>query len=65
MLMQRMEKHIAKRKRAYKLSEAPIETAAALWNPLGRAFESSEEAYKTLHIGDPKAAQKLQSQERK
>jgi len=28
-------------------------------------FESSEQAYNTLHIGDPKAAQKLQSRSRK
>ena len=30
------------------------------WNGFGRPFESSEEAYNTLHIGDPAAAQKLQ-----
>ena len=64
MLTQRMEKHIAKRKKAYK-TENPIDVAATIWNPLNRPFESSEEAYTTLHIGDPKAAQKLQSQERK
>ncbi len=64
MLMKRMEKHIAKRKKAYKLEEAPIETAGRLWNGLDRPFESSEEAYNTMHIGDPAAAQKLQEQKR-
>ena len=31
------------------------------WSGFGRPFVSSEEAYNTLHIGDPAAAQKLQS----
>ena len=31
------------------------------WSGFGRPFESSEEAYNNLHIGDPEAAKKLQS----
>ena len=64
MLTKRMEKHIAKRKRAYK-TENPMDVAANQWNEIGRPFASSEEAYNTMHIGDPKAAQNLQSQSRK
>ena len=63
-LMKRMEKHIAKRKRAWK-TENPIDVAANTWNEKGRPFESSEEAYNGMHIGDPKAAQALQAQAQK
>ena len=54
-----MEKHIAARKKHYK-RENPIDEAANYWNDLGRPFESSDEAYNTMHIGDPAAAAKLQ-----
>ena len=63
MLMHRMEKHIAARKRHYK-RENPIDEAAALWNGIGRPFASSDEAYNSMHIGDPAAAQKLQAQKK-
>ena len=59
MLTRRMEKHIASRKKHYK-RENPIDEAANYWNDLGRPFESSDEAYNTMHIGDPAAAAKLQ-----
>lgn len=59
MLTRRMEKHIAARKKHYK-RENPMDEAAAYWNDLGRPFASSDEAYNTMHIGDPAAAQKLQ-----
>lgn len=61
LLTKRMEKHIASRKKHYK-RENPIDEAASYWNDLGRPFESSDEAYNTMHIGDPAAAQKLQQQ---
>ena len=63
MLMHRMEKHIAARKRHYK-RENPIDEAATLWNGIGRPFASSDEAYNSMHIGDPAAAQKLQAQKK-
>jgi len=58
-LKARMEAHIAKR-------EAEVGHANPMytnlnWSGFGRPFESSEEAYNTLHIGDPEAAKKLQS----
>ena len=31
------------------------------WNGFGRPFATSEEAYNTMHIGDPEAAKKLQA----
>ena len=31
------------------------------WNGFGRPFKSSEEAYNSLHIGDPEAAKRLQA----
>ena len=40
--------------------EAPIYTNATKWNGIGRPFASSDEAYKTLHIGDPETAKRLQ-----
>ena len=63
LLMHRMNKHIAARKRHYK-RENPIDEAAALWNGIGRPFASSDEAYNSMHIGDPAAAQKLQAQKK-
>lgn len=39
---------------------APIYTNTN-WNGCGHFFETSEEAYTTMHIGDPGAAQKLQA----
>ncbi len=63
MLKARMEKHVAKRAKAWK-TQSPIDVAANLWNDLGRPFASSEEAYETMHIGNPAAAQKLQAQKK-
>ena len=64
MLTKRMEKHIAKRKRAYK-RRTRWTSPPTSGDEIGRPFASSEEAYNTMHIGDPKAAQNLQSQSRK
>lgn len=57
MLEERMKKHIAKREEATG-RPAPIHHnfLAGRKEP----FRSSEEAYNTLHIGDPEAARKLQ-----
>ena len=57
MLRRRMEEHIERRMRETGLS-----------NPINHQknwvrFRTSQEAYDTLHIGDPKAARKLQAQE--
>ena len=41
--------------------ENPMITNAAKWNGFGKAFESSEEAYNSMHIGNPEEAQKLQA----
>ena len=53
-----MEAHIKKREAEVGHPD-PIYTNLN-WNGFGRPFVSSEEAYNTLHIGDPAAAQKLQ-----
>jgi hypothetical protein len=58
-LRARMEAHIAKREAEVGHTN-PMYTNLN-WSGFGRPFESSEEAYNTLHIGDPAAAQKLQS----
>jgi len=58
-LTERMEAHIKKREGETGRIN-PMETYAKLWNPLGRPFESSEESYNTLYIGDPETARKLQ-----
>lgn len=57
-LTDRMLAHIAKRERETGRT-APIYTNLN-WSGFGRPFTSSEEAYNTLHIGDPEAAKKLQ-----
>jgi hypothetical protein len=57
-LKARMEAHIAKREAEVGHPD-PIYTNLD-WNGFGRPFESSQEAYDNLHIGDPAAAQKLQ-----
>ena len=59
-LTARMNDFIAKREKAVG-RENPMITNAALWNGFNKAFESSEEAYNSLHIGDPAEAQKLQA----
>jgi len=64
MLMKRMKEHIEKRKIAWN-TENPADVAAGIWNGISRPFESSDEAYNTMHIGDPEAAQKLQAQRKK
>jgi arylsulfatase A-like enzyme len=59
MLMGRMKAHIARRERA---TDRPNPICHNLnWSGHGRPFESHEEAYSTLHIGSPQAAQKLQA----
>ncbi|HHX72300.1 MAG TPA: hypothetical protein GX701_05165, partial [Clostridiales bacterium] len=45
-------------------TENPIDIAANIWNEIGRPFASSDEAYNTMHIGNPAAAQKLQAQKK-
>ena len=39
----------------------PMITNADKWNGFKKAFESSDEAYNSLHIGDPQEAQRLQA----
>jgi len=63
MLTKRMNDHIEKRKKAWN-TENPVDVAAGIWNDVSRAFISSDEAYNTMHIGDPGAAQKLQAQKK-
>lgn len=60
-LTAKMEAHIAKREKETG-SEDPIYTYADKWNGFGKAFESSDEAYHSLHIGDPEEAKKLQAE---
>jgi len=66
MLAARMSRFIARRERQTKRTN-PMLTQGA-WHgheEVGSAFESSEQAYKVLHIGDPKQAAKLQAKARK
>lgn len=58
-LKARMEKHIKKREKQTGRQD-PIYTYANLWNGYGKPFESSDEAYNGLHIGNPEAARQLQ-----
>jgi arylsulfatase A-like enzyme len=58
-LTARMEAHIKKRE-AETGRTNPMYTNLD-WNGFGRPFVSSEEAYNSLHIGDPEAAKKLQA----
>lgn len=58
-LKARMEAHIKKRE-AETGRTNPMYTNLD-WNGFGRPFESSQEAYDSLHIGDPEAAKKLQA----
>jgi arylsulfatase A-like enzyme len=59
-LTDRMNAHIAKRE-AETGRQNPVITNATQWNGFGKAFESSEEAYNTMHIGDVGRAQRLQA----
>lgn len=62
MLKTRMEKHISKRTRETG-RENPMYNNLN-WHGCGCGpFTSSEQAYNTLHIGDPEAAKKLQQKE--
>jgi arylsulfatase A-like enzyme len=57
----RMDVHIAERTKATG-RPAPIETVLDWHGKAGRgAFTSSQEAYDTLHIGDPEAGRRLQA----
>ncbi len=58
-LRNRMEAHIAKREKEVGHAN-PMYTNPRWSGEIDRPFASSEEAYNTLHIGDPEAAQKLQ-----
>jgi arylsulfatase A-like enzyme len=64
-LKARMDKHIAAREKATGTINPILNQPG--WH--GKAeidyFTSSQQAYDTLHIGDPKAAAKLQSESRK
>jgi arylsulfatase A-like enzyme len=63
MLTKRMEAHIAKRTRETG-RENPMVTNLN-WHGKGIGpFQTSQQAYDTLHIGSPKAAQKLQAGEK-
>jgi arylsulfatase A-like enzyme len=59
-LEKRMLEHIKKREKETGRT-APIYTNLK-WNDHGKPFESSDEAYNTLHIGDVGAAKRLQAQ---
>ena len=59
-LMGRMNAFIEKRTKETG-RENPMITNATKWNGFGKAFESSEEAYNSMHIGDIGIAQKLQA----
>jgi len=59
-LTERMNAFIAKREGEVGRTN-PMVTNADKWNGFGKAFESSEEAYNSLHIGDPAEAQRLQA----
>ena len=54
-----LEKHVAKREKETGRT-APIITNADKWNGFGKPFESSDEAYNSMHIGNPEDAKKLQ-----
>ncbi len=58
-LTARMEAHIKKREKETGRTN-PMYTNLD-WNGFGRPFESSDEAYNNLHIGDPEAAKRLQA----
>ena len=60
LLSDRMNAFIKKRE-AETGRQNPVISNATKWNGCGKAFESSEEAYNSLHIGDPAEAQKLQA----
>lgn len=57
----KMQAHIAKREKETGRTN-PIYTNLN-WHGYGAPFESSQQAYDTLHIGSPKAAQALQAKE--
>jgi arylsulfatase A-like enzyme len=59
MLLARMNAHIAKREKATGRTN-PIFTNSN-WHGHGGPFNTSQEAYDTLHIGSPQAAEKLQA----
>ena len=59
-LTDRMNSFIAKREKETGRTN-PMITNADKWNGFNKAFETSEEAYNSLHIGDPAEAQKLQA----
>jgi len=61
MLEARMQAHIAKRTKQTK-RENPMYTNLN-WHGYGVQFKTSQEAYDTLHIGSPKAAEALQARE--
>ena len=59
-LTDRMNAFIAKREKETG-RQNPMITNADKWNGFGKPFDSSEEAYNKLHIGDPAEAQRLQA----
>ena len=63
-LTDRMNSFIAKREKETGRTN-PMITNADKWNGFGKPFESSEEAYNSLYIGNPEQAQKLQARDAK
>ena len=59
-LTDRMNAFIAKREKETGRTN-PMITNADKWNGFKKAFESSDEAYNSMHIGDPEEAQRLQA----
>jgi hypothetical protein len=64
-LRARMDAHIAARTKAVGLSNPILDQPGWHGKPDIDYFTSSQQAYDTLHIGDPKQAQKLQAESRK
>ena len=63
-LRARMERWIAKREAEIGLPN-PIYHQGAWWSGRAGPFSSSQEAYDTMHIGDPQQARRLQAGEKK
>jgi arylsulfatase A-like enzyme len=62
-LRARMDAWIEKRKAETGLPN-PIDTQGAWWSGRAGPFATSDEAYETMHIGDPGQAQRLQARDK-
>ena len=64
MLTERMHAHIAKREKATGRANPMYTNLSWSGKDVG-PFKSSQQAYDTMYIGSPKAAQKLQAKSKK